>query len=47
MLELPVSRIKVIPTEIGGGFGGKTKLYLEPVARAAFAEDEPPGPRST
>ena len=32
MLELPVSRIKVIPTEIGGGFGGKTKLYLEPVA---------------
>ena len=32
MLELPVSRIKVIPTEIGGGFGGKTKLYLEPIA---------------
>ncbi|MDA1062121.1 MAG: xanthine dehydrogenase family protein molybdopterin-binding subunit [Chloroflexi bacterium] len=32
MLELPVSQVKVIPTEIGGGFGGKTKLYLEPVA---------------
>ena len=32
MLELPVSRVKVIPTEIGGGFGGKTKLYLEPIA---------------
>ena len=32
MLELPVSQVKVIPTEIGGGFGGKTKLYLEPIA---------------
>ena len=32
ILELPVSRIKVIPTEIGGGFGGKLKLYLEPLA---------------
>ncbi len=26
------SRIKVIPAEIGGGFGGKTTIYLEPVA---------------
>ncbi len=25
-------RIKVIPAEIGGGFGGKTTIYLEPVA---------------
>jgi CO/xanthine dehydrogenase Mo-binding subunit len=32
VLELPVSRIKVIPTEIGGGFGGKIRIYLEPVA---------------
>ena len=24
--------IKAIPAEIGGGFGGKTKVYLEPVA---------------
>ena len=28
----PISRIKVIPTEIGGGFGGKISVYLEPVA---------------
>ena len=28
----PVSKIKVTPTEIGGGFGGKIPLYLEPVA---------------
>src|SRR5690606_32945723 len=26
------SRIRVIPSEIGGGFGGKTTIYLEPVA---------------
>ncbi len=32
VLQLPVSRIKVIPMEIGGGFGGKTVIYLEPVA---------------
>jgi CO/xanthine dehydrogenase Mo-binding subunit len=34
LLALPVSRIKVIPTEIGGGFGGKIRVYLEPVAAA-------------
>ena len=32
MLQLPVSEITVVPMEIGGGFGGKTILYLEPVA---------------
>ena len=26
------SRIKVIPAEIGGGFGGKTTVYVEPLA---------------
>ena len=29
---VPISRIKAIPMEIGGGFGGKTMVYLEPVA---------------
>ena len=28
----PISKIKVIPTEIGGGFGGKIAVYLEPLA---------------
>jgi len=28
------SRLKVIPAEIGGGFGGKTTIYLEPLAVA-------------
>ena len=34
ILGLPVSRVKIIPMEIGGGFGGKGQsgLYLEPLA---------------
>jgi len=32
VLRYPVSKIKVIPTEIGGGFGGKISAYLEPVS---------------
>ena len=32
ILEIPVSQIKVTPMEIGGGFGGKIPVYLEPVA---------------
>jgi len=32
ILGLPVSKVKVIPMEIGGGFGAKTLIYLEPVA---------------
>ena len=32
VLGKSVGDIKVIPSEIGGGFGGKTVIYLEPVA---------------
>ena len=32
ILKVPVSRLKVVPTEIGGGFGGKINVYVEPVA---------------
>lgn len=32
LLQHPISQIKVVPTEIGGGFGGKINVYLEPVA---------------
>ena len=32
MLGWDTSRIKVVPAEIGGGFGGKTTIYLEPLA---------------
>lgn len=32
LLNVPIARIKVVPMEIGGGFGGKISVYLEPVA---------------
>ncbi|MCI0437886.1 MAG: xanthine dehydrogenase family protein molybdopterin-binding subunit [Chloroflexi bacterium] len=32
VLGVPVSRVKVVPMEIGGGFGGKLSAYLEPAA---------------
>jgi xanthine dehydrogenase molybdenum-binding subunit len=32
ILGIPVSKLKVVPTEIGGGFGGKIPAYGEPVA---------------
>ncbi|HZU75930.1 MAG TPA: xanthine dehydrogenase family protein molybdopterin-binding subunit, partial [Dehalococcoidia bacterium] len=32
ILGVPESSVKVVPMEIGGGFGGKTVTYLDPVA---------------
>ena len=32
ILQKPVGDLRVYPAEIGGGFGGKTVTYLEPVA---------------
>ncbi|HDZ10177.1 xanthine dehydrogenase family protein molybdopterin-binding subunit [Pseudohongiella sp.] len=32
LLDMPLSQIRVMPLEIGGGFGGKTTVYLEPLA---------------
>src|SRR3954454_4466562 len=32
LLQIPVSQCVVVPCEIGGGFGGKISVYLEPVA---------------
>jgi CO/xanthine dehydrogenase Mo-binding subunit len=34
LLRIDVANIKVTPAEIGGGFGGKTLIYVEPVAVA-------------
>ncbi|MBR72681.1 MAG: oxidoreductase [Rhodospirillaceae bacterium] len=34
VLQLDISSIRVTPSEIGGGFGGKTTVYLEPLALA-------------
>ena len=39
LLNIDTSQIRVTPTEIGGGFGGKTVVYLEPLAIRAVAED--------
>ncbi|MGD9648734.1 MAG: xanthine dehydrogenase family protein molybdopterin-binding subunit [Pirellulales bacterium] len=32
LLQIPISQVTVVPCEIGGGFGGKIPVYLEPVA---------------
>jgi CO/xanthine dehydrogenase Mo-binding subunit len=32
VLDVPLTQVKLTPQEIGGGFGGKIPLYLEPVA---------------
>ncbi|NQW22380.1 MAG: xanthine dehydrogenase family protein molybdopterin-binding subunit [SAR202 cluster bacterium] len=42
VLGIPVSQIKVVPMEIGGGFGGKTVIYLEPVAAALSKKSRRP-----
>jgi CO/xanthine dehydrogenase Mo-binding subunit len=42
LLGWDVSKIKVHAAEIGGGFGGKTVVYLEPVALALSAKAHRP-----
>jgi CO/xanthine dehydrogenase Mo-binding subunit len=32
LLQIPPGKVKVVPLEIGGGFGGKISVYLDPVA---------------
>ncbi len=34
VLQLPVSRVRVVKPRVGGGFGGKQEMLLEPVAAA-------------
>jgi CO/xanthine dehydrogenase Mo-binding subunit len=34
LLGMPVGNVRVTPSEIGGGFGGKIPVYLEPIAAA-------------
>lgn len=42
VLGIPSSRIRVVPMEIGGGFGGKTTIYMEPIAAALSRESGSP-----
>jgi len=37
ILRHPLNKVKVTPMEIGGGFGGKDQVYIEPIA-AMFAK---------
>ena len=32
ILRMPASAIRAVPMEIGGGFGGKNRIYCEPIA---------------
>ena len=42
ILKMPASRIRAIPMEIGGGFGGKNRLYCEPLAAMLAKKAEKP-----
>ena len=42
VLGLEISNIRVTPAEIGGGFGGKTVVYLEPLALALSRQSGAP-----
>ncbi|MGE0387857.1 MAG: xanthine dehydrogenase family protein molybdopterin-binding subunit [Gammaproteobacteria bacterium] len=42
VLGLDASKVKAVPAEIGGGFGGKTIIYLEPVAAALSRKSNRP-----
>ena len=43
VLDLPVSKVKVVPMEIGGGFGGKIPIYLEPLTALLSKKAGVPG----
>ena len=43
LLGLDISNIRATPAEIGGGFGGKTIVYLEPLALALSQKCRPAG----
>ena len=42
LLKMDVSKIRVTPTEIGGGFGGKNSMYNEPLAIALSRKSHRP-----
>jgi len=42
LVGLPVSKVTVVPMEIGGGFGGKITAYIEPVAAVLSRKTDRP-----
>ncbi len=43
LLGMDLAKLRVTASEIGGGFGGKTVVYLEPLALASVAQVGPAG----
>ncbi len=43
VLGIPENRIRVIPMECGGGFGGKIRALCEPITAVLARATEPPG----
>ena len=42
VLQMEVSKLRVMPTELGGGFGGKNNIYNEPLAIALSRKSHRP-----
>ena len=42
LFNMPVSKVRVINTKVGGGFGGKITARLEPVAMALSKKSRKP-----
>ena len=42
VLQMDVSKVRVVPTELGGGFGGKNNIYNEPLAIALSRKSHRP-----
>src|SRR4029453_13299977 len=43
VLGMDISRLRVTASEIGGGFGGKTHVWMEPIALALSRKANRPG----
>ena len=43
ILGLPPERVRIIPSAVGGGFGGKLDLSLQPLLGLVALQDRPPG----
>ena len=42
VIQVPIGNINVTPLEIGGGFGGKERLYIDPVAAMLSKKSQRP-----
>ena len=42
ILKMPMNNIRIVTTVVGGGFGGKNEISIEPRARAARPQNRKP-----